>query len=142
MNKQQLHDHVFGFGSESKYEDEGEESLHVDGDIVCTGNIKGPSIEEIHKKIEEGQMSVDELESAVHYIVNMELKHIAIDIRTELQYASTTIATYTPSRVTEPEHILMEIDLMSNMIGKAISDAAYSILESFNNRLEKHGYNS
>lgn len=140
MSKQQGPDYVFGFGGESKAEDE--DGLHVDGDIVCSGNIKGPSIEEIHKKIEEGQMSVDELESAVHYIVNMELKHIVIDIQTDLTYAGSFIAAYTPSRVSEPEHILMEMDLMSNMIGKAISDAAYSITQTFNDRLEKHGYDS
>lgn len=138
MSKHQAPDYVFGFGGESKDED----GLHVDGDIVCSGNIKGPAIEEIHKKIEDGQMSVDELESAIHYIVNMELKSVVCDVDAAFAYAGATICAYTPSRVTEPEHILLEMDLMSNMIGNTLVYAGTSILASFNNRLEKHGYNS
>jgi len=142
MSKQKWPDYVFGFGSESKYEDEDEESLHVDGDIVCTGNIKGPSIEEIHKKIEEGQMSVDELESAVHYIVNMELKHIVLDVEAAMSYAGSQISTYTPARVTKPEHIVLEIELLANTVGNSLTYASTLIRSSFTNRLEKHGYNS
>lgn len=118
------------------------DELSVDGDIVCSGDIKGPTIEEIHKKIEEGQMSVDELEAAVHYIVNMELKSIVLDVDAAFAYAGSQISAYTPSRVTEPEHILLEMDLMSNMIGNTFVQAGASIRTSFNNRLEKHGYNS
>ena len=136
MSKHQAPDYVFGFGGESKDE------LRVDGDIVCSGNIKGPSIEEMHKKIEEGQMSVDELESAIHYIVNMELKSVVIEVDSAFAYAGATIGAYTPTDVTEPEHILTEMDLMSNMIGNTLVDAGTSIRTSFNNRLEKHGYNS
>ena len=136
MSKHQAPDYVFGFGGESKDE------LRVDGDIVCSGNIKGPSIEEMHKKIEEGQMSVDELESAIHYIVNMELKSVVLDVDAALSYAGSQIVSYIPTDVTEPEHILLEMDLMSNMIGNTLVYAGTSILASFNNRLEKHGYNS
>ena len=138
MSKHQAPDYVFGFGGESKDED----VLHVDGDIVCSGNIKGPSIEEMHKKIEEGQMSVDELESAIHYIVNMELKSVVLDVDAAFSYAGSQIVSYIPTDVTEPEHILLEMDLMSNAIGRHLTQAGTSIRTSFNNRLEKHGYNS
>lgn len=128
-------DYIFGF-------ERNKDILKVHGDIECSGDIEGPTIEEIHKKIEEGQMSVDELESAIHYIVNMELKSVVLDVDTALSYAGSQIGAYTPSRVTEPEHILLEMDLMSNAIGNTLVEAGNSIRTSFNNRLEKHGYNS
>lgn len=135
MVSQRAADYVYGFGDQA-------DILKVHGNLVCSGDIEGPTIEEIHKKIEDGQMTVDELEAAVHYIVNMELKHLALDVENAFVYAAGQIYSHSPSRVTEPDHILLEIDLMSNAVGNALTDAGTMIRTSFNNRLEKHGYNS
>lgn len=115
------------------------DDAEFNGDIVVTGEITGPTIEEIHKKIEEGQMTAEELESAVHYIVNMELKYLVVDVTIELNSASSKIYNYYPISDIDPHS---EMKRLGDLIASALAEATLRIQGTFNNRLEKHGYNS
>lgn len=84
------------------------------GNIDIGGIITGPTIEEIHKKIEDSQMSVEELESAIHYIVNMELKHVIDDIECEFYGVASEMSNFTSNHCTD---IHLELDRLSNQIG-------------------------
>jgi hypothetical protein len=115
------------------------QDIDVSGSLKVQGDISGPTIEEIHKKIEEGQMTAEELESAVHYIVNMELKCLVIDVTIELNHASSRVYNFYPNRDIDPHN---EMKRLGDLIAGALAEATIRIQGTFNNRLEKHGYNS
>lgn len=84
-------------------------------------------------------MTAEELESAVHYIVNMELKYLVVDVTIELNHASSKIYNYYPRRDIDPHS---EMKRLGDEIAGALAEATIRIQSTFKDRLEKHGYNS